>query len=43
MADPGAAPAEEEAVDEAAFREAVAHFATGVTVITTITTAGRRG
>jgi flavin reductase (DIM6/NTAB) family NADH-FMN oxidoreductase RutF len=35
MADPGAAPAEE-GVDEAAFREAVAHFASGVTVITTM-------
>jgi 3-hydroxy-9,10-secoandrosta-1,3,5(10)-triene-9,17-dione monooxygenase reductase component len=34
MADPGAAPTGE--VDEAAFREAVAHFATGVTVITTM-------
>jgi flavin reductase (DIM6/NTAB) family NADH-FMN oxidoreductase RutF len=37
MAEPGAAPtAGGEGVDETAFREAVAHFATGVTVITTL-------
>src|SRR3954464_10577403 len=37
MAEPGAAPsAADSGVDEPAFREAVAHFATGVTVITTL-------